>query len=140
MSNFCTLLPKMTPFLKNVQYIKFNKSKFFVGRKDRILWNPILVTPWYTCAKMWHVHFLSRRTLGLAPSLAAPWTRKSISIGKKVLSQSTWQQSFSSRSKVTLMLSSLQTRTYLFLRFLLTSDLINVSKLLIFEVSTVVNR
>ena len=88
------------------------------------------------CAKMWHVHFLSGRTLGLAPSLAAPWTRKSISIGKKVLSQSTWQQSFSSRSKVTLMLSSLQTRTYLFLRFLLTSDLINVSKLLIFEVSS----
>ena len=23
--------------------------------------------------KMWHVHFLSRRTLGLAPSSAAPW-------------------------------------------------------------------
>ena len=25
------------------------------------------------CTKMWPVHFLSRRTLGLAPSLAAPW-------------------------------------------------------------------
>ena len=24
------------------------------------------------CTKMWHVHFLSQRTLGLAPSLAAP--------------------------------------------------------------------
>ena len=26
------------------------------------------------CTKMWHIHFLSRRTLGLAPSLAAPCT------------------------------------------------------------------
>ena len=24
------------------------------------------------CTKMWHVHFLRSRTLGLAPSLAAP--------------------------------------------------------------------
>ena len=26
------------------------------------------------CTKMWHFHFLSRRTLGLAPSLAEPWS------------------------------------------------------------------
>ena len=61
--NFCVLWPKMALFLQNFQNIKFKKSKLSVGRTDRILLNPIFV---------WHVHFLSRRTLGLAPSSAAP--------------------------------------------------------------------
>ena len=74
MSNFCILLLKMTPFLQNVQYIKSKKSKFFVGWTDRILSNPILVTPPMVYTKMWHVHFLRSQTLGLAPSLAAPCT------------------------------------------------------------------
>ena len=31
------------------------------------------------CTKMWHIHFLSRRTLGLAPFPAAPWLSTEIS-------------------------------------------------------------
>ena len=39
--------PYILKGLQNVQYIKFKDSKFFVGRTDRILWNPILDTLWY---------------------------------------------------------------------------------------------
>ena len=47
MANCFILWPKMALFLQNFKYIKVKKSKFSVGRTDRILLNPILVTPWY---------------------------------------------------------------------------------------------
>ena len=37
------------------------------------------------CTKTWYVHFLSRRTLGLAPFSAAPWNEGALFFSSQVI-------------------------------------------------------
>ena len=51
--------------------ISVHKIKKSVGWTDRILSNPHFRNL-MVCTRMWHVHFLSKRTLELVPFPAAP--------------------------------------------------------------------
>ena len=70
LSNFCILWPKMALFLQIIQNIS-QKVKILCRMDEQDFLKPHFGYP-MVCTKIWYGYFLSRLTLGLAPSLAAP--------------------------------------------------------------------